>query len=62
MGLATRSGTRSNKSTPIVPAKENNRVLVPDNILEAKDRDIDKLTRIEDTFTTKHSVNPVSYP
>lgn len=62
MGLVSRSGTRSNKATPIVPAKETNRVLAPDNLLEAKDRDIDKLTRIEDTFTTKHSVNPVSYP
>ena len=63
MGLVTRSGSRDiKKSTPVVPAKENNHVLVPDNILDAKDRDVDKLARIEDTFTTRHSVNPVSYP
>lgn len=63
MGLVSRSGSRDiKKSTYNVPAKENNHVLVPDNILDAKDRDVDKLARIEDTFTTRHSVNPVAYP
>ena len=65
MGLVSRSGSRDKKhSTPVVPAKESNHVLVSDSpsILEAKDRDVDKLARIEDTFSTRHSVNPVSYP
>ena len=44
-----------------VAVKETNR-LVPDNLLEATDRQVDKLSHIEDTFTTRHSVNPVSYP
>ena len=36
--------------------------LIPENILDAKDRDINKLVKIEDTFATRTSINPTSYP
>lgn len=61
MGLVTRSGAKKPQLLQNVAVKETNK-LVPDNLLEATDRQVDKVSHIEDTFTTRHSVNPVSYP
>ena len=61
MGLVTRAGAKKPQLLQNVAAKETNR-LVPDTFIEANDRQVDKLSHIEDTFTTRHSVNPVSYP
>ena len=61
MGLVTRAGAKKPQLLQNVAVKETN-LLVPDTILEAQDRQVDRLSHIEDTFTTRHSVNPVSYP
>ena len=61
MALVSRSGSKKPISSYNVATKETN-LLAPDNILDANDRQVDKLSHIEDTFTTRHSVNPVSYP
>ena len=61
MGLVSRKGTMKKVDNHGVNAVETNRI-VPDNVLDAKDRDIDKLVKVEDTFATRSAINPESYP